>query len=150
VSLRRSRVVNAPVEDVWTVIADAYQMPRWWPQVERVEGVDDERFTQVFISTRRRTVRADFRLLASEPPEAGRRRGYRTWTQELKGTPFERVLQESITEVVIEPVPEGATRVAISQRNKLKGSSRLGVLSMRRATGKRLDQALDGLVRILG
>ena len=149
-SLKHSRVVNASIKDVWGVVADPYQMPRWWPQVERVEGVEHERFTQVFISTRRRTVRADFRLLASEPPDAGQRRGYRTWTQELKGTPFERVLQESITEVVIEPVPEGATRVTISQRNKLKGSSRLGVLSMRRATGKRLDQALDGLVRILG
>jgi uncharacterized protein YndB with AHSA1/START domain len=150
VSLRRTRVVNAPVEDVWRVIADAYQMPRWWPQVERVEGVGDDRFTQVFVSTRRRTVRADFRVLASEPPEAGERTGHRTWTQELKGTPFERVLQESITEVTVEPAPEGTTRVTMGQRHKLKGSSRLGVFSMRRATGKRLDQALDGLVRILG
>ena len=149
-SLRRARVVNAPIEDVWRVIADAHQMPRWWPQIERVEGVDDDRFTQVFVSTRRRTVRADFRLVASEPPGTGERRGHRTWSQELKGTPFERVLQESITEIVIEPAPEGATRVTIGQRHKLKGSSRLGVLSMRRATGKRLDQALDGLAGILG
>ena len=48
--------------------------------------------------------------------------------QELKGTPFERVLQESVTEVVVEPASEGATRVTIGQRHKLKGSSRLGVL----------------------
>jgi uncharacterized protein YndB with AHSA1/START domain len=150
VSLRRTRVVNAPIGDVWTVIADAYQMPRWWPQVERVEAVDDDRFTQVFVSKRRRTVRADFRLVASEPPDAGGRPGHRTWRQELKGTPFERVLHESITEVVVEPAPEEATRVTIGQRHKLRGSSRLGALSMRRATGKRLDQALDGLVRILG
>lgn len=149
-SLRRTRVVNARIEDVWTVIADAYQMPRWWPLLERVEGVDDERFTQVFVSKRRRTVRADFRLVASEPPDTGERRGRRAWTQELKGTPFERVLQESITEVMIEPAAEGATLVTIGQRHKLKGSSRLGALSMRRATGKRLDQALDGLTRILG
>jgi uncharacterized protein YndB with AHSA1/START domain len=150
VSLRRTRVVNAPIDDVWRVIEDAYQMPRWWPLLERVEGVDDERFTQVFVSTRRRTVRADFRLVASEPPDAGQRRGHRAWSQELMGTPFERVLQESVTEVVVEPAPEGATRVTIGQRHKLKGSSRLGALTMRRATGKRLDQALDGLVRILG
>jgi uncharacterized protein YndB with AHSA1/START domain len=150
VSLRRTRVVNAPIEDVWRVIEDAYQMPRWWPQVDRVEGADDDRFTQVFVSTRRRTVRADFRLLASQPPGAGERRGHRVWSQELKGTPFERVLQESVTEVVVEPAPEGATRVTIGQRHKLKGSSRLGALTMRRATGKRLDQALDGLVGILG
>jgi uncharacterized protein YndB with AHSA1/START domain len=150
VSLRRTRVVNAPIEDVWRVIEDAYQLPRWWPLLGRVEGVDDERFTQVFVSTRRRTVRADFRLVASEPPDAGQRRGHRAWSQELMGTPFERVLQESVTEVVVEPAPEGATRVTIGQRHKLKGSSRLGALTMRRATGKRLDQALDGLVRILG
>ncbi|MGB8877326.1 MAG: SRPBCC family protein [Solirubrobacteraceae bacterium] len=149
-SLRRTRVLNAPIEDVWRVIEDAYQMPRWWPQVERVEGVDADRFTQVFVSTRRRTVRADFRLVASEPPDAGGRRGHRTWAQELKGTPFERVLQESVTEVTVEPASEGGTRVTLGQRHKLKGSSRLGVLPMRRATGKRLDQALDGLVRILG
>ncbi|HTX12106.1 MAG TPA: SRPBCC family protein [Solirubrobacteraceae bacterium] len=149
-SLRRARVVNAPIEDVWRVIEDAYQMPRWWPLVERVEGVDGDRFTQVFVSTRRRTVRADFRLVASAPPGAEGPSGQRTWAQELKGTPFERVLQESITEVTVEPAAEGATRVTIAQRHKLKGSSRLGVLSMRRATGKRLDQALDGLVRILG
>jgi carbon monoxide dehydrogenase subunit G len=150
VSVRRTSLVNAPIEDVWTVIADAYQMPRWWPGLERVEGVDEERFTQVFVSARRRTVRADFRVVASESPEAGERRGRRTWTQELRGTPFERVLQESITEVMIESAAEGATRVTIGQRHKLKGSSRLGALSMRRATGKRLDQALDGLTRILG
>ncbi|MFZ0383037.1 MAG: SRPBCC family protein [Solirubrobacteraceae bacterium] len=149
-SLRRTRVLNAPIEDVWRVIEDAYQMPRWWPQVERVEGVDADRFTQVFVSTRRRTVRADFRVVASEPPDAGGRRGHRTWAQELKGTPFERVLQESVTEVMVEPASEGGTRVTLGQRHKLKGSSRLGVLPMRRATGKRLDQALDGLVRILG
>jgi carbon monoxide dehydrogenase subunit G len=142
--------VNAPIEDVWRVIADAHQMPRWWPQVERVEGVDDDRFTQVFVSKRRRTVRADFRLVASAPPDAEEGRGRRTWTQELRGTPFERVLQESVTEVVVEPAPEGATRVTIGQRHKLRGSSRLGALTMRRATRKRLDQALDGLTRILG
>jgi uncharacterized protein YndB with AHSA1/START domain len=143
-------VVNASIEDVWSVVADPYQMPRWWPQVERVEGVDDDRFTHVFVSSRRRTVRADFRLVASEPPGDGGRRGHRTWTQELKGTPFERVLQESVTEVVVEPTPEGGTRVTIAQAHKLKGTSRLGALSMRRATSRRLDQALDGLVRILG
>ncbi len=67
----------------------------------------------------------------------------------MAGTPFERVLQESITEVLLEPVPEG-TRVTIAQRQKLKGYTRFGALSMRSATIKRLDQALDGLARILG
>jgi uncharacterized protein YndB with AHSA1/START domain len=145
----RTRVVPAPLAEVWRVVEDPYQMTRWWPRVERVEGVQDDRFTQVFLSKRRRTVRVDFRLLTSEPPDAERPGAHRSWTQEVVGTPFERVLQESVTEVRLEPVPDG-TRVAIAQRNKLKGTSRLGVLSMRRATGKRLDEALDGLARILG
>ena len=146
---KRTRVLGAPIGEVWKVLEDPYQMPRWWPRVERMEGVEGDRFTQVFVSKRHRTVRADFRLLASEPPETGYPSGHRTWTQEVEGTPFDRVLQESITEVLVEPVDEG-TRVTIAQRQKLKGYTRFGALSMRGATIKRLDQALDGLARILG
>jgi uncharacterized protein YndB with AHSA1/START domain len=145
---RRTRVVGAPVAEVWKVVEDPYQMPRWWPRLERVEGVQDDRFTQVFLSKRRRTVRADFRVVSSEPPNAERSGGQRRWSQQVIGTPFERVLQESITEVLVEPASDG-TRVTIAQRNKLRGTSRLGALSLRRATGKRLDGALDGLVQIL-
>jgi len=147
---KRTRVLNAPVAEVWHVIEDPYQMPRWWPHVARVEGVEGDHFTQVFTSKRGRTVRADFRLLASESPDAEYPSAHRTWTQEVEGTPFERVLSESITEVLVEPVPEGGTRVTIAQRQKLRGYTRFGALSMRGATTKRLDQALDGLERILG
>lgn len=146
---KRTRVLSAPIAEVWKVLEDPYSMPRWWPRVERMEGVEEDRFTQVFVSKRRHTVRADFRLLASEPPDAEYPSGHRTWTQEVVGTPFERVLQESITEVLVEPVPEG-TRVTIAQRQKLKGYTRIGALSMRGATVKRLDQALEGLERIVG
>jgi uncharacterized protein YndB with AHSA1/START domain len=147
---KRTRVLDAPIAAVWEVLEDPSQMPRWWPRVERMEGVEADRFTQVFVSKRRHTVRADFRLLASEPPDAHYPTGHRTWTQEVAGTPFERVLSESITEVLVEPAPEGGTRVTIAQRQKLKGYTRIGALSMRGATLKRLDQALDGLARILG
>jgi carbon monoxide dehydrogenase subunit G len=148
-SATRSRVLAAPLPEVWKVIEDPYQMPRWWPSVERMEGVDEERFTQVFKTKRRRTVRADFRVLASEPPGGGYTSGHRTWTQEVAGTPFEPVLHESITEVVVEPADEG-TRVTIAQRQRLRGYSRTGALAMRSATRKRLDEALKGLERILG
>jgi hypothetical protein len=67
----------------------------------------------------------------------------------VAGTPFERVLQEAITEVVVEPA-DGGTRVTIAQRHKLRGYSRLGAWSLRGATVKRLDEALAGLERILG
>jgi carbon monoxide dehydrogenase subunit G len=148
-SATRTCTVRAPVADVWKVIEDPHQMPRWWPGVERMEGVEDDRFTQVFMSKRRRPVRVDFRVLASEPPDAEYPSGHRTWQQEVAGTPFERVLHESITEVLVEPADEG-TRVTIAQRQKLRGYSRMGALTMRSATAKRLDEALDGLARILG
>jgi uncharacterized protein YndB with AHSA1/START domain len=148
-SANRNRVLTAPPAQVWEVIADPYQMPRWWPSVERMEGVEDDRFTQVFKTRRRRTVRADFRVLASEPPGGDYTSGHRTWSQEVAGTPFEPVLHESITEIAVEPA-DGGTRVTIAQRQRLRGYSKTGALAMRSATAKRLDEALDGLERILG
>ena len=44
---RRSRTINAPVKDVWAVIADPEHMPRWWPGVDRMEDVEEDRFTQL-------------------------------------------------------------------------------------------------------
>lgn len=148
-SAKRTRVLSAPLGEVWKVLEDPFQMPRWWPRVDRMEGVEEDRFTQVYVSKRRHTVRSDFKLLASEPADGQHPTAHRTWSQEVAGTPFERVLQESITEVLLEPVPEG-TRVTIAQRQKLKGYTRFGAISMRSATIKMLDQALDGLERILG
>jgi uncharacterized protein YndB with AHSA1/START domain len=144
----RSRVLSAPVAEVWKIVEDPYQMPRWWPEVERMEGVEEDRFTQVFKTRRRRTVRADFRVLASEPPGGEYTSGHRTWTQEVRGTPFETVLHESVTEIVVEPA-DGGTHVTIAQRQRLRGYSKTGALAMRSATSKRLDEALRGLERIL-
>jgi hypothetical protein len=108
-----------------------------------MEGVGQDRFTQVFKTKRGRPVRMDFRVLASEAPWR------RTWEQELLGTPFERFLNESITEVVLEPV-DGGTRVTLAQRQKLRGYSRTGGFLLRRATAKTLDEALAGLEQICG
>jgi uncharacterized protein YndB with AHSA1/START domain len=146
----RSRVIDAPVAEVWQVIEDPFQMPRWWPGLERMEGVTDDRFTQVFKSKRRRTVRADFRLLGSEPPRGEYPSGHRTWAQDVLGTPFERVLAESITEIVVEPAPDGGTNVTLAQRQKLRGYTKTGAWAMRSATNKRLDEALEGLARAVG
>ena len=148
-SATRSRALAAAPAEVWEVIADPYQMPRWWPSVERMEGVEDDRFTLVFKTRRRRTVRADFRVLASEPVEGEYTSGHRTWSQEVAGTPFEPVLHESITEIAVEPA-DGGTKVTIAQRQRLRGYSKTGALAMRSATAKRLDEALDGLERIFG
>jgi uncharacterized protein YndB with AHSA1/START domain len=140
---RRARTIAVAPQRVWEVIEDPHHMPRWWPGVTRMEGVEDNRWTQVFTTKKGRAVRADFRLLDSEPP--WRRR----WEQELAGTPFERVLSEATTEIQLEPIDKG-TRVKIELRQKLRGYSRVGGFMLRRATRTKLDEALDGLERVCG
>jgi uncharacterized protein YndB with AHSA1/START domain len=140
---RRSRVVAAAPQSLWEVIADPHHLARWWPGVTRVEGVDEDRWTQVHVTKKGRPVRIDFHLLVSEPPWR------RCWEQEIAGTPFERVLGESLTEIVLEPIDAG-TMITIEQRQKLRGYSRTGGVLLRRATNRRLDEALEGLERICG
>lgn len=143
--VRRSRTLSAPAGRVWEVVADPFHMPRWWPQVKRMEAVEGDRFTQVFATRKGRAVRMDFRVLASQPPGPdGNTPGRRVWEQELAGTPFERVLGEAITEIVLEPAGE-QTVVTIVLSQKLRGYSRTGGFLLRRATRTRLDEALQGL-----
>ena len=136
-----SRTIAAPPQRVWSMLEDPHHMPRWWPGVTRMESVDDDRWTQVFTTKNGRHVRADFHLTLSEPPWR------RVWEQEVIGTPFERVLDEAITEVTLEPA-DGGTQVTIAQRQKLRGYSRTGGLMLRRATKGKLKQALEGLERV--
>ena len=132
----------AAPEEVWKVVADPHHMPRWWPGVARMEGVAGDRFTQVFLTRRGRPVRADFHVVCSEAPWR------RAWAQDVAGTPFERVLSESVTDVRLEAVPEG-TRVTLAQRQKLRGYSRLGAFMVRRASREKLNEALEGLARAI-
>lgn len=145
---RRSRVLNAEPDAVWAVIEDPHHFPRWWPGVVRVEGVSDDRFTHVYTTKKGRTVRIDFRVLTTEAPDA-ESPGHRSWEQDIPGTPFERVLREAITEIWLAPADVASARVTIVQRQKLRGYSRTGGWMLRRATRARLDEALDGLERIL-
>jgi uncharacterized protein YndB with AHSA1/START domain len=151
---RRSRVINAAPQDIWALLEDPHHFPRWWPGVVRVEGVSDHGWTHVHTTKKGRAVRIDYRLLASEPPDASAGTpGHRTWEQEIPGTPFERVLNEVITEVVVEPAQPGgqsAALITIAQRQKLRGYSKTGAWMLRGATKKRLDEALEGLARIFG
>jgi uncharacterized protein YndB with AHSA1/START domain len=140
---RRSRTVAAAPQRVWELIEDPHHMPRWWPDVARMEGVEEDRWTQVILTKKGRPVRVDFHLLASEPPWR------RCWEQDIVGTPFERVLNEAITEIVLEPVEQG-TRITIEQRQKLRGYSRTGGWMLRRATRGKLDDALEGIERACG
>ncbi len=139
---RRSRVIAASPQRIWALIEDPHHMPRWWPGVARMEGVDADRFTQVMLTKKGRPVRLDFSLVENDPPWR------RSWQQEIEGTPFARVLDEAVTEVVLEPEGE-ATRVTIAQYQKLRGYSRTGGFLLKRATRGKLDEALDGLERLL-
>ncbi len=139
----KRRIVAAPQQRVWDVLADPHHMPRWWPGTKRVEDPREDRWTQVFMTKRGRPVRADFHLLVSEAPWR------RCWAQDVVGTPFERVLAESIIDVTLAP-DNGGTLVTIVQRQKLRGYSRTGGLMLRRATNRKLDEALEGLAHACG
>ena len=140
---RRSRVVDAPPDRLWEVVADPYHLPRWWPGIERVEAVGRRGWTELMRTKKGRGVRADQRVEESEAPRVLR------WSQELEGTPFARLLDEAVTEVSLKP-EEGGTRVTIELRRRLRGMSRLGGFLFRRAARRQLDEALEGLERISG
>jgi uncharacterized protein YndB with AHSA1/START domain len=138
---RRSLTVPASPERVWKVVSDPHHMSRWWPEVVRVEGVEDDCFTHVFTSQRGRTVRADYFVTESERPHR------LVWEQELEGTPFERVLGQCVTTLELEPDGEG-TLVTLELLQKTRGYNRTGGFMLKRAAGQKLDQALDGLAAI--
>ncbi len=136
----RSRVLRAPVADVWRVLADPYAIPRWWPLVRRVEGVGDERWTTVLGKPGGRGVRADQRLEASEPERL------RRWSLVVPGSPFERVLTASVTEARLAPAEEGS-ELWIELRQAPRGWSHFGGFMLRRAARRQLDEALEGMAR---
>jgi uncharacterized protein YndB with AHSA1/START domain len=151
-NVARSRVIGASADRVWGLISDPHNLPRWWPETSRVEDVEGSpgsrrsSFTQVLKTSKGRTVRADFRCTAST---AGQRI---VWAQQVEGTPFEGFLREAELELRLE-APGGShrsgsgdeTNVTVEGRRRLRGMSRLGSLMMRRATGRTLTQALDGI-----
>jgi uncharacterized protein YndB with AHSA1/START domain len=128
---------DAPLERVWDVVSDPYSLPRWWPRVQRVEEVSDSGWTMVLMSDRGKPIRADYTLADSRPMEL------LEWQQELEETPFERMLSQS--RIVIQLESDGTTIVTLRSTERLRGLARLGSLMVRRATRKRLSQALEGL-----
>jgi uncharacterized protein YndB with AHSA1/START domain len=141
--IRRSRTIQATPEELWTVVADPHHLPRWWPRVQRVEGVHEDAFTLVMATDKGRLVRADQRVLESIAPRR------RRWTQELAGTPFARILRSAETAIELEPAG-GATQVSLELSQGLRGLARLGVFMVRRAARAQLDAAFEGLERIFG
>lgn len=144
----RTRTLDVPVGDVWKLVSDPYNLPRWWPRTARVENVSGDggrrtRWTKVLETAEGRGVRADFRCVSSAERERY------VWEQELAGTPFERHLKGLQVEVKMRE-RNGGTEVSISEEQSLKGMSKLGSPLMRRARGDVLDEALDGIERALG
>ena len=136
--VKRSRRIAAPRERIWDVVSDPYALPRWWPRLQRVEEASADAWTKVLTSDRGKPVRADYTRVAAEPPER------LEWRQELVETPFERILSESRLTIALD-ADGGATDVALTSRERLRGLARLGGLMVRRATTKRLDEALERL-----
>jgi uncharacterized protein YndB with AHSA1/START domain len=143
-TVARSRTLPASQAELWRLVADPYHLPRWWPQLERVEDVSDEAWTKVMRSGRGRLVRADYTRLESEPPRMV------LWRQHVEESPFENVFAESLTRITLDPEGEDRTRVELRAERKLQGSSRFGSFVVRRGTRKQLDAALDGLERAVG
>ncbi|MFN8162077.1 MAG: SRPBCC family protein [Solirubrobacterales bacterium] len=147
-TVSRHRLIAAPVDQVWSLVSDPHNLPRWWPHTTRVENVERNpagrrsRWTQVLETAEGRGVRADFRCTGSTE---GRRFA---WRQEIDGTPFERHMKASETEILLEPAGEG-TQVRITARQSLRGMSRLGSPMMSRGQGAIADGALDGIERAL-
>lgn len=143
--VNRRRSVAAPRNEVWDLVSDPYNLPRWWPRVVRVEGVRGEgesmQWTKVLGTAEGRSVRADFHCTAAvEPQRFG-------WGQDIEGTPFERHLRRYVVDVELDEADDGETAVTISAAQTLRGLSRLGSPMMRRGQGALLDEALEGIGR---
>ncbi len=137
-------MIAASPSEVFSLVSDPYNLPRWWPRTERVEDVERtqagkrSRWTKVLRTKGGRGVRADFRCTGST--ESSRF----AWEQEIAGTPFEKHLQSSEVEIKLEPVSAG-TDVRITSRQTLRGLSRLGSPMLSRGQGTIIAEALEGI-----
>jgi uncharacterized protein YndB with AHSA1/START domain len=61
-AIKRQAVIDAPVEEVWSLVGDPRRHPEWFPRVVEVNGElfqEGERYAQV-TTQRRGTVETDF------------------------------------------------------------------------------------------
>jgi len=137
--IRSARSIGATPQELWAIVGDAHHLPRWWPRVTRVESVDEDAFTQVLETAKGKPVRADFRVVDSTAPSV------RRWAQQVAGTPFERILARSETEIRLEPDGGEQTTVAILMVQRPRGLALLGSFMVRAAARRQLEEALDSL-----
>jgi uncharacterized protein YndB with AHSA1/START domain len=147
--ISRRRRIDAAPDAVWSLVADPYNLPRWWPRTIRVENVEQKaagkrsQWTKVLETAEGRGVRADYRCLSSAEGERY------VWEQQVEQTPFEKILRSSVLEIGLD-ARNGETEVELTSRQSLRGMSRFGSPMMRHATGRTLEEALDGIERALG
>ena len=83
----RRRTIDAPAAEVWALVSDPYNLPRWWPRTTRVENVERTKagkrsqWTKVLETAEGRGVRADYRCISSAEGERY------VWEQQLADTP---------------------------------------------------------------
>jgi uncharacterized protein YndB with AHSA1/START domain len=141
-TVERVRVLAAPPEAVWKVVGDPHRFAAWWPRTERVEGVTEDGFTLVLRTPKGKIVRADHRIVASEPARR------LAWGLVALGTPFERLVRTSETEVRL--APDGAgTEVTLVGVRRLRGINWLGGWAIRKAMEREYAIAVENLARIV-
>ena len=141
--MRRETVVPRAPDEVWQVVSDPDQLPRWWPGVTRVEDTSAQAWTTVLTSPKGKSVRMDYsRVEATEPTRL-------VWRQEVAASPFERILEEATTSLELAQTESG-TRVAIELEQKPRGWARLAPLQFRAAGKRQVEGAVEGLERLFG
>jgi uncharacterized protein YndB with AHSA1/START domain len=142
-TVARRRSVDAPPLQVWRVVSDPERLSEWWPAVARVEDATPHAWTTVMTSPRGKSVRADYTRAEFDEPRRI------SWRQELEESPFERILQESITAVELEPEEGGGTAVELTLRHRARGFGRFGYFQLRLAAAKQVDEALERLEAVV-
>ena len=141
--MRRETVVPRAPDEVWQVVSDPAQLPRWWPGVTRVEDATAHAWTTVLASPKGKSVRMDYsRVEATEPTRL-------VWRQEVAASPFERILEEATTSLELAQTESG-TRVAIELEQKPRGWARFAPLQFRAAGKRQVEGAVEGLERLFG
>jgi uncharacterized protein YndB with AHSA1/START domain len=141
VIVRRETVVPREVDEVWRLVSDPAQLPRWWPGVTRVEEATPEAWTTVLTSAAGKSVRMDYtRVEAAAPSRL-------SWRQEVEASPFERILAEATTSLELSQ-EESGTRVAIELDQKPRGWARFAPLQFRAAGTRQVQGAVEGLEKL--
>jgi uncharacterized protein YndB with AHSA1/START domain len=143
VIVRRETVVPRAPDEVWRVVSDPAQLPRWWPGVARVEEATEQAWTTVLTSPKGKSVRMDYSLVEATPPAR------LVWRQEVEQSPFERILAEATTSLELSEEGTG-TRVAIELDQTPRGWARFAPLQFRAAGKRQVEGALEGLERLFG